>query len=880
MSPASARSSLNSRRVNSLQQTARIHRDSSYSRRKPVSDQDAYTYALRAAYLCHLLQPKARKIQHVAAPLKPQISRSSTSINDLVKDLSSIRDSKSTRFPHGFTAELDKRITGVLVGKERMPEFNDPLVKRTFANFLNEFKNPTFRKSMEKDRRVEDLLLIFYSKAHNELQKGKAADDDNWKLMVDRHVALFVRLIGSTLKSNDWARDRPELSSRLQTLESKLLVHAQDLADSSQRNGGAGGTSVEVDIPRSSEVKDMPMVLRLCNIFGVSYDQVQADIDANKSAWTEAAALQDLKLYQMNLSLNSKRTLNSEDFDSEDTYELWKKAEVQDLSQMMLAIIQSNPELAKSTTGGVLSALKSPSAATSDSGYSELSKQLSDPAAIDPSYVIDQPVDMSSLSLANSPRDSISDDTPFTYIPPDSRSYYRTVLKKALANDIFIDDVPPEDNDGTPSIQLLSKQSTDVLNELALRWRVPQTSRTVLFLDVMREKFEHQEINLDTVDAAFTFIKEPPVEGKKGNRASQSIQTSFSDTSRWTVADYALQQQALSGIHDALLRELLELLQHCYENKPPSIGQVMYILENHIYDDPLFAKTPEDLDRFSEVLRDALRIKARDAYNGMLAKHVPEDGNTWEFFHVIQLGKAVVTLADKIQKRYRKNPEIMGVNPLTVLVQEILPSFAADARDLVSRIIELAKDRDEEVPVQDGFDLYKELVQIRGVHAQALPNVPFAFHIEGLLADFVWRWIALTDSNMLGWVEGAVKHDDFKVRAEHDGNVPADDERHSVSAVDMFRSFSQPIDQIVKLEWDDDFQYAKFMTTISKSIGLGVARYCELVEQMFIKEMDRLTPEQEAVVRQTRQEKWMQLAKDTWTSKEKVEPFQFLPEVI
>ncbi|KAK5188067.1 hypothetical protein LTR16_008815, partial [Cryomyces antarcticus] len=68
------------------------------------------------------------------------------------------------------------------------------------------------------------------------------------------------------------------------------------------------------------------------------------------------------------------------------------------------------------------------------------------------------------------------------------------------------------------------------------------------------------------------------------------------------------------------------------------------------------------------------------------------------------------------------------------------------------------------------------------------------------------------------------------------------------------------------------------MTALSKSIGTGLARYCELIEQSFVKEMDRVTPEQEAAARQTRQEKWMQLAKDTWANKEKIEPFHFLPE--
>jgi hypothetical protein len=161
------------------------------------------------------------------------------------------------------------------------------------------------------------------------------------------------------------------------------------------------------------------------------------------------------------------------------------------------------------------------------------------------------------------------------------------------------------------------------------------------------------------------------------------------------------------------------------------------------------------------------------------------------------------------------------------------------------------------------------------VHAQVLPEVPFGLHIEGLLQAFVWRWIQTTDAKIVGWVEEAVKQDSFSIDTE---TGPDGGGRHSVSIVDIFRSFNQAIEQIVQLNWDDDLQYAKFMTAVSKAIGAGVAKYCELVEQKFVKEMDRLSPEQEAALAQTRQERWMQLAKDAWTNKDKVEPFQFLPE--
>lgn len=881
---SSARTSVNSKRANSRPAASRdLRRNISYAK-PPISDNEAYTYALRVAFLSYLLQPRQKRVQHVANTSKP-IQRSSTSIQDMVKDFSLIRDSKSTRFPHAFMGALDKRITKVLVGQEKMPEYSDALVKRTFAAFLNEFKNPTFRKSMEKDRRVEDLLLIFFSKATSELQKGKAPDDDSWKMMVDRHVALFVRLISNVLKNNDWARERPELSSRLHTLETKLLQHDQDLADANHRAGGQGGQSVEVEVPRSYEVRDMPLVIRVCRVFAIPTAQAQNDINSHKEEWTETAALKDLKEYQNHLMLSTKATLTQSDFDTEEAFESWRKGETGDLSQMMLAIIQSNPELAKSSTSGALPAFKPSASVQAEIESSDGSRPHSLEGAS--SYMIDQPVDLSSLNLGgNSPRDSRSAsvdgaEAKFTFIPLDARAYYRHILQVALTHDMKDEDLEPSSvSEDATEIKLLSLQSTELLNEVGLRWRIPFSTRLVLFLDVVKDKFLAQDASLETLDAAFLFVKEPPPEPSKKGKSAPALQAQANmfDRGKWTTYDQSVWQKALSALHDALLRELFTLFGNCYESKPPSIGVVLYVIDTHLYEDPLFSTTPEELDGFTNSLIESLRQKARDKYGEILSKHVPEQADEWEFAHIIKLGSAVVNLSEKIQKRYRKNPEVMGANPLSILVEEILPSFAEDARALVSRIMEMSKSKEEDVPIQDGFDLYKELVSIRQVHANALPGRDFGFHIEGLLQEFVWRWIAATDTKIFDWIEGALAQDDFKVRTAHEGNIATDDERHSQSPIDVFRIFNQSIEQIVKLEWDDDLQYAKFMTATGKSIGAGVARYCELMERRFVAEMDRQTPEQEEAAQRTQKEKWVAMARDAWNQKEKVEPFQFLPE--
>ena len=136
----------------------------------------------------------------------------------------------------------------------------------------------------------------------------------------------------------------------------------------------------------------------------------------------------------------------------------------------------------------------------------------------------------------------------------------------------------------------------------------------------------------------------------------------------------------------------------------------------------------------------------------------------------------------------------------------------------------------------------------------------------------------MTESSILDWVNEAIKQDNFRVRTEN-SEIPTEDQRHSLSVIDIFTSFNQTIDRIVQLNWDDDLQYAKFMTALAKVVGAGVARYCEVLEQKFGKEMDRLTPEQEAARNQSTQEKWLSLAKDAWNNKEKIEPFNFFPEV-
>ena len=573
-----------------------------------------------------------------------------------MRDFTLLRDSKSTRFPEKvFLPALETSLTAVLMGRDRRKEYDDALVKRTFAVFYNAFSSKDQRRSFEKSGRVEDLILIFVSKATSELAKDKALGDEH-KLLVDRHVALFVRLILACLRDHGWSRDRPELTARLTTMESKLLHHDQNIADSTS------DSTEEVLVPLSYDVKDMPLVKIVGKLFGLTNSQLQEDINLHKAIWTEKAALTDLKLYAYNMNLQNKKALRSDDFDTEDAYEAWKKAEQPDISQMMLAILQSNPALAKDTPGGALPQFK-PSAASGseneseDSSYSAMSRKLSDTSEHESSYVIDQPVDMSGLSLSEEPESSDdSRNSAYTYIPPrHPRSWYRSILQHALTFDLKDQSLQPsEATQDTPSLKLLSKQSMDLLNEVCVRWRIPLFTRSILFLDVIRDKFRDGEISLETLDAAFQFVSQPNIDSHKSTTPSQYQIASLTEPNLWTTADFALKQQILLSLYDALLRDLYTMLQQCYSAKRPTIGPVITVLSEYILEDPLFSKGPDDLQMYALQAEQGLKESVEEIYRELLEELLPQDEEQWEFYHAIELGKGVLTVCERTQKRYKK----------------------------------------------------------------------------------------------------------------------------------------------------------------------------------------------------------------------------------
>lgn len=848
------------------QEDSSVQRRSRAGSRSQVSYEDAYNYALSIALLHYLLQPKKKKKEYFVTPKAPTRVQSYThNIGDLLKEFIPTSGSH-VKLPRDFRGSLEKRMERVVKGTFDQPGYSDPNVKRTFAEAYTKFVEPDFRKTIDKDRALEPLILKFYAAATKAMSQGKAPDDNSWKILVDRHLALFVRLMMTIFKKHGTDKDK-ELMSRLQTLEQKLVRNETDLyIDTGQEH-----KTVEVEIPHSYEVKDMHMVQTVGRIFGRTTTQLQSDVDANRNIWTEEAALKDLKAYQHRLDSNMDGALRKQDFDSPEAFEEWKKGEREHLTSIMLDILRVRPDLTKTVTSfDKPLPVRPTSIIGEDQAYADLARMIAS-GETGPSG--EPAFGLNNLTLDDSSSIRSVDEASYTFIPPDPRSFYKLILQHAMTYD--------QQSNTEPEVFVpVSQQSLDYLNELATWWRLPQFTRHVTLLEIAVRKFLDQEIMAEDLDECFEYVKNPLPEPKKPPRIQLYSSTLPEiEPGRWTLIDYMMYQQILSALSDALLRDMYDLMMHCYEPKPLAIGVIMGILTGHVFPDPVFSQKPDQMEEFAQQLSQGLKEQADRVYHSILEQVVPAAKEDWNFTHVVNLGGSVTKLCQRIRKKYSKNPEILGVSPFAVLVQAIFPSFEEDAKALIETIIVAAKEAGLEVNVLDGFELYKELKELRQIHVQYLPDQPFAFHVESVLEEFVWRWIVDAESRMTEFVEEAIKQDNFQVRTTDPNDIPADSQRHSVSIIDVFQLFNQTADQIFQLEWDDDVHHAKFMTALSKAFAAGIGRYCEIVESRFAKEMDRQTAQELAAAQRSTQERFMQMAKDAWNTKEKIEPFQFYPEV-
>jgi len=217
-----------------------------------------------------------------------------------------------------------------------------------------------------------------------------------------------------------------------------------------------------------------------------------------------------------NLNAGSPFPGRREDFQSEVAFQHWRTLETSHLSQLMVVMVQFNPELAKSTPGE-LGSLQQASNVRPTSVYSMSSihkESTYHPGGRNPSVSSKN----SRLSLF-SPGDlegvaedlDADEDLPighhYTFIPPNPKKFYKRLLELCLIADLEAMLSPNVGDEDEVSLGILTEAHIELINECALRWRIGQPYRVSCFLELIRQFYERNEVPIECIPEALANVK-------------------------------------------------------------------------------------------------------------------------------------------------------------------------------------------------------------------------------------------------------------------------------------------------------------------------------------------------------------------------------------
>lgn len=185
-----------------------------------------------------------------------------------------------------------------------------------------------------------------------------------------------------------------------------------------------------------------------------------------------------------------------DDFETNEAFVHWRTQETAHLQQLMLAMVQFNPELRKDIPTEPTSTPYSPpqrptsmyaSSSTAVDGSSNYTASLD--TIVDNSLASDEEVELGHN---------------FTYIPPNPKKFYKRLLELCIQFDLEAMVHLPEDQE--MSWTILSPRYLEVLNDCTLRWRINHPYRVTCFLDVIRYRYEQDEVPIECVSEALEHV--------------------------------------------------------------------------------------------------------------------------------------------------------------------------------------------------------------------------------------------------------------------------------------------------------------------------------------------------------------------------------------
>lgn len=503
------------------------------------------------------------------------------------------------------------------------------------AKFYGQFQDDSFKRQMKENRKIEELILMYATHATAVLKKEPTLASDGWKIELNNHIAQFVKMLGECLRGMNHVS--PELLSRLDSYAAKLAPAASpsshsdsgyDSSSTSRDRDSYVGSSLTVTPGSGLSVADMALVRTVADLFKIPEQAIQREVDQLKGVVTEQAAMTDLKTCLKNINAGASFPGRREDFDTDAGWQHWRSAETAFLQQLVVAMVQANPELAKTTSDSSSPPTRPGSIYGGGGGGidSPIERTSSKHASIGRRSVYNLVDFTSSGGTDEYDDDQLQVGHHFTFIPPSPRKYYKRLVELCLQEDLdrmLSPDVP--DNEEV-SLGILSQSHLDLLAECASRWRIGNAYRAVCFLDLVKEFFERESIPIQCVPEALSGVVRAVGDSDVEHLMVQDVRLSLFLSLKNSTLNSRAQYEYLCNVYAGLFTVFMSYLYHSMDQlpslKPSEIEHFLTILD-HVTDSGLLDKFDLDVAaRFEDIRGHARQASAAwyDAKMGDIVK--------------------------------------------------------------------------------------------------------------------------------------------------------------------------------------------------------------------------------------------------------------------
>ncbi|KAM0747772.1 hypothetical protein T439DRAFT_304877 [Meredithblackwellia eburnea MCA 4105] len=847
----------------------------------PREDSDVYQFTLRTAILADeisstglgtngtgtgtgtgtVLAPPTLRHASSFQPTNTNTNTSTTTTTSWSRSILSLSTSSLTTLPpntNSTTVKFPKDFLKLFISNlstiSTLSQTNS-LLKQSLKHFINKYNNdPSFQRNLKQNRQIEELILTFGTTAATTLRSTTSAENNPsaWKQDLDAHIAHFLRFVRDTLASKELSQKVPsELWKRLDDYALKIGIppHSTSTSPSPQ----ASSSTPSDDAPPgpsqttslATNLAAMPLTLTVGKLFGKLEHELMKDVVALRRRCTEKAAYTDLKAIINSLARSSPSTISTttttsttttpahpkfhyvpSDFLHESCFQKWRRKESASLSDLLVSMIKRDPSL--------------PVAVASD--------RLTTTTGVGPTPTTD--TDEDSMDLF--------------FVPPDPLFYYRRLYEISLDHSYtLLSSLPPS---APVPLTILSSECESLLREIEKRWRVSEWTRRTTFVRCLVGFVRELGVPGACVEMA---LRECEAVGRESGDGEG---TGDVDWDEWPIVERTYLSKNLRSLFNLLLPRFFEIFEGIlllpYSEILPSLTL--------IHSCPLLSLSlpSGELSTTFDELREGMRKFVKFAYEDKMAEmEMRERGNDLQPFLTMLVWVREETKG--LQKVFGTTGLLGEIDPPALFIGIAAPEFVHHLSASQQALVAAANQKEGAAGDDDLLALYRGVVQLEEMHDAFVPETPLVIDFSAWFEPYVRRWLATTDARTMEWVKRAIGADKFVPEEESD-------EKQSTSVVDLIASCQSATDWVLKLDWPNEVENARYLTSLSQTIAKSIQQYTSLLETMFIDEMFPKKEEHSHSNRNSmdvehRPSAWLTKAKLAVQGDQKVEPFVFKP---